>query len=654
MNWTIDKSKELYQLDNWSDGYFDIGDNGHIICRPVADSEATPQSNNSSIDLCALVKRLTEKGIHPPVLLRFCDILQDRVKRLHQVFAQVIKDEGYGGSYTPVYPIKVNQQSRVVGGLSNQESGRVGLECGSKAELMACMAIQSESELIVCNGYKDLEYIKLALIAIELEHRVFIVIEKLSEIDLIVQQQKAFGIKSALGLRLRLSSIGNGNWQNTGGGKSKFGLSAAQIIELFSKLEQHQLLENLQFLHFHMGSQIADIDHFENGIREAMRFLVDMTKKGANFTVVDVGGGLAVDYEATHCKSFFSMNYSLAEYAQVIVSSINKICKKEHILPPEIITECGRAMTAHHEVLIVEVIDTEKRIEQSRVEEESQVSTLHKILTRLNNDISTDNCEAILAEAEETMKQVLDKFISGHFDLQQRSLAECLYAKLCEKAHSILRQMPECKKSLFDHVSELVADKIFCNFSIFQSIPDVWAIDQVFPILPLQRLDEYPQRTVLIKDLTCDSDGRIDFYAGQDGQNVTLKLHNCDAGSGYFLGIFLVGAYQEILGDMHNLFGDTHSVDVKMRSDGEYDIVNVEKGDTVTDVLNIIHYDSYHLKRAYQKKIDKAHLSGDRKKFIFSQLSNSLESYTYLFNQSKVEVCLREQAEKRVFKRVLK
>lgn len=629
MGWDREKSRQLYRIANWSEGYFDINASGRLECRP--------DKTGTAIDLYALAQELKHRGINPPVLVRFEDLLKHRVEHLQQAFAAAMQAHRYQGSYLPVYPIKVNQQRAVVQSLVGHHRADIGLECGSKPELIICLAESAESGVIVCNGYKDREYIRLALLAGSLGHKVYIVIEKLDELELIHHESTALGITPLLGVRVRLASLGEGNWQNTGGEKSKFGLAAGELITLMQRLNHYDLLDNLQLLHYHMGSQIASLEHFRRGVREASQMILELEKHGVTIHTLDVGGGLAVDYEGTADKGYFSMNYKLQDYAEVIVASVKQVFDAAGKPEPDLITEAGRAMTAHHCALLVEVINTENRPDPESGLDDYELTPLHRALQQCVTGMTLENSERLLAEAEQLMDDILSAFSLGQIDLQQRAAADRLYLQVCHRAYGLVQQMRNIKHDTYNHLSELLADKYYCNFSIFQSIPDVWGIGQVFPIVPLHRLNEKPQRRALIKDLTCDSDGRIDRYLDAEGVDGALWLHEKQPAQEYLLGVFLVGAYQEILGDMHNLFGDTHCVDIELQADGQAGITNIEWGDKVEDVLNIIHYDTAMIKQKLAAKLEQAAADEDTGKQVRNALYASLEGYTYLLQLPQAE-----------------
>ncbi|HEY5683501.1 MAG TPA: biosynthetic arginine decarboxylase, partial [Sulfuricaulis sp.] len=572
-------------------------------------------------------------GLALPVLVRFSDILRHRVETLCGAFDHAMQTDGYRGRYTAVYPIKVNQQKSVVEKILARNDGRVGLEAGSKPELLAVLAqSRQDGGVVVCNGYKDREYIRLALIGKELGHRVFIVVEKPSELELVIQESNNLGVTPLIGLRMRLASIGAGKWQNTGGEKSKFGLSAAQVQECVARLRAADLLPSLQMLHFHMGSQIANIHHIQLGMREAARYYAALHATGAEIKVLNVGGGLGVDYEGTRSRSFCSMNYSVEEYAHNIVHAICEICAEKKLPHPDIVTESGRAMTAHHAVLITNVVDTESApgadsVPQAESDEPAIIHDLWQTLATL----SERSVVEAYHDAAYRLTEAQGMFSHGVLTLTQRARAEQIYFAILWKVRALLQPGSRTQRELLDELNEKLADKYFCNFSLFQSMPDHWAIDQIFPVVPLHRLNEPPTRRGVMQDITCDSDGSIDLYVDGEGIDSTLPLHPLRENEPYLLGIFLVGAYQEILGDMHNLFGDTDSIHVELKPDGSHQLLQAQQGDTVDSVLRYVNFNADDLLASYRAKIERASALSEKNRASFlAELSEGLKGYTYL------------------------
>jgi len=624
-DWDRDTARQTYNIEYWSGGYFDINEQGQVVACP------DPQLPWSQVNLHTLSREIHEAGLSLPVLVRFVDILHHRVRSLCDAFDSAIRDNDYQGRYTAVYPIKVNQQKSVVEEILSQDLEQVGLEAGSKPELMAVLAQSRPGAVVICNGYKDREYIRLALIGQSLGQRVFIVVEQLSELEHIIRESGDLGIRPCLGVRVRLSSLGSGKWQNTGGDKSKFGLQASQVLEMIKILQDHDMSDCLQLLHFHMGSQISNIQDIHRGMREACRYYAELHELGITIRCMDVGGGLGVDYEGTRSRSYCSMNYSMQEYANNIVHTISDICTEEGLPQPDIITESGRALTAHHAVLITNVLDTEilhdENVKLQPRDHESQILVdLWEGLERLKEYPVLE----VYHNAHAAMHEAQEKYIHGMLSIQQRARAEQLYYATCYQVRDLLQPTVRAHRELLDELNEKLADKYFCNFSLFQSMPDVWAIQQIFPIMPLHRLQERPDRHAVIQDLTCDSDGRIDSYVDRDGVDSSLPLHALMEGEDYIIGMFMIGAYQEILGDMHNLFGDTDSVNVCMQDDGSYKLNQEEQGDTVESVLRYVHFKADDLLKAYQQKIDTAGLKGSVRNLYFDELEAGLRGYTYL------------------------
>lgn len=629
--WDIAHGREMYSIGHWSGGYFDINEEGHLVARPTRDQRA------SGVDLFHLAQEIRQAGLSYPVLVRFSDILRDRVETLCQAFGEVMDEDRYTGKFTAVYPIKVNQQRTVVREILSQRKGQVGLEAGSKPELMAVLALSEPNGVVVCNGYKDREYIRLALIGKQLGHRVYIVVEKLSELQLVIEEARDLKIRPLIGVRVRLASIGAGKWQNTGGEKSKFGLSANQVLSVIDYLRKAEMLDTLQLLHCHLGSQIPNIRDIQRGMREVARYYAELNRLGVTVKCVDVGGGLGIDYEGTRSRSFCSINYSVREYAKNVVHAIWEVCEELGLPHPDIITESGRAITAHHAMLITNVIDIEQvpALEPSASgasdDDPLIIQDLYQTLTTISESASSAR-SAIEAyhDAVHWLSEAQSMYTHGVLSLEQRARAEQLYYATCWKVRELLQPATRVHRELFDELNEKLADKYFCNFSLFQSLPDIWAIDQIFPIVPLHRLDERPTRRATLQDITCDSDGRIDHYVDGEGVESSLPVHSLRDGETYLLGIFLVGAYQEILGDMHNLFGDTDSVNVEMSDDGGHRLLHAARGDTVDSVLRFVNFNIVDLLTSYKNKIASADISSAQRKDFLLELEAGLTGYTYL------------------------
>jgi arginine decarboxylase len=622
VDWDQDKARETYNIAHWSGGYFDITEQGRVVARPNRDA-ARP-----GIDLYRLAEAARAQGLSLPVLVRFVDILHDRVDTLCGAFAQAMAGRDYRGHYTAVYPIKVNQQHRVVQAIVTRGNGQVGLEAGSKPELMVVLASVPPGGTVICNGYKDREYIRLALRGLQLGIKVHIVVEKLSEIELVLQEAASLKVKPLLGMRVRLASIGAGKWQNTGGEKSKFGLSAAQTLTVVERLRAAGMLESLQLLHFHLGSQIPHIRDIQRGMREAARYYAELRALGVDIRTVDVGGGLGVDYEGTRSRSFCSMNYTVEEYAQNVVHALWEICA-EHDLPhPDVISESGRALTAHHAVLITNVIDIERVPEEAEPPAPDDPLILHDLWESLAGVQGRSPVE-IYHDVHHWLTEAQSMYTHGVLNLQQRARAEQIYQAACRRLLPRLDPRLRAHRELIDELNEKLADKLFCNFSLFQSMPDVWALKQIFPVLPLQRLDEQPSRRNVVQDLTCDSDGTIGAYVDREGVEATLPLPAYRDGETYLLGMFMIGAYQEILGDMHNLFGDTDAVNVELTDEG-FILTDPVRGDSVESVLRYVRFDSRELLAEYRRRVEASTLNAAGRRQCLDDLEAGLSGYTYL------------------------
>jgi arginine decarboxylase len=621
--WTPDEAQRLYSMPQWGEGYFVVGSDGHVYVRPYR------QRSPVAIDLYALARRLPDEGLPLPVLVRFTDILRDRVEALTAAFDEALAAYAYRGRYTAVYPIKVNQQKSVVEAIVRHGGARVGLEAGSKPELAAVLGVAPDGGVIVCNGYKDRDYLRRALIGAKLGHRVFIVIEKLGELELALQQAQALDAAPLLGLRVRLASIGAGKWQNTGGEKSKFGLSSAQVLAALETLRCAGQLSALRMLHFHLGSQVANLQDIARGVREAARFYAELRRLGAPIDVLDVGGGLGVDYEGSRSRSYCSVNYSARDYARTIVRTLHEVCTASRVPEPDLISESGRALTAHHAVLITSVIDRECVPDGVPVvpaaDDPAVLRELHELFAE---QARREPLEA-LQDAAALLGEAQAQYTHGALTLPQRAAAEQTYFAILRATAPRLDPAVRAHREALDELREKLAVKYFCNFSVFQSIPDAWAIDQIFPIVPIHRLDEPPQLRATLCDLTCDSDGRIDAYVDRTGPEPTLPVHALVTGEPYLLGFFMVGAYQEILGDMHNLFGDTNAVDVVIE-DRTWRLEGAEHGDATSELLRYVHFAPEQLAQSYRRKFAHCALPEGQKAALLAELEAGLSGYTYL------------------------
>ena len=626
------RARRTWNIDQWGSGYFDVDDNGHALVRPLGSEAEGP-----ALPLAPLVDQLREAGLRLPVLVRFTDILHDRVEHLCDAFDLAMGEEEYHGGYTAVYPIKVNQQRRVVEEiLATRERGRgrVGLEAGSKPELLAVLALSGDGpSLIVCNGYKDREYIRLALMGEKLGHRVYLVVEKFSELPLILEEAANLDVTPRIGLRARLASVGMGKWQDTGGEKSKFGLTASQMLAVVERLREADSLASLQLVHFHLGSQIANIRDIQFGLRECARFYQSLLALGAPIDTVDVGGGLGIDYEGTRSRSFCSINYSMREYARNVVSAFAQACIEAEIPQPHLLSESGRALTAHHAVLIADVIGEERVSEQvpaRQARDDPQLNELWRVHDLLGESLEPRELVEAWHDLLQAVSELHDRFIMGLADITVRAEAEGVYYAACARLRERLDNRNRAHREIIDDLAEKLADKLFVNFSLFQSVPDVWGIDQIFPVLPLTGLNREPTRRGIIQDITCDSDGRIDHYVDGQGVETTLPLPEWDADEERLLGFFLVGAYQEILGDLHNLFGDTDSVVASLDEQGEWVLSHAQHGDRVSDVLAYVNFDATVLRDRLAGQLAESGLSAAEQALFLSDLSAGLEGYTYL------------------------
>ncbi len=628
--WSIAAARQTYSVPYWSEDYFDINDAGQLIVRPKGKLGA-------EIALPEVIAKAQAQGLRSPILVRFCDILGDKLARLQHAFAKAQAERNFTGGYTAIFPIKVNQQQSVVSELVRHAGDGFGLEAGSKPELMAVLALApGAGSTVICNGYKDREYIRLALIGIKLGIRVFIVIEKANELDYVIEESKLLGVRPLLGVRMRLASLGAGKWQNTGGDKAKFGLMPSQLLQLSADLKAAGLADCLQLLHFHMGSQISNVRDIAGGMREAVRYFVELHKLGHPISHIDTGGGLAVDYEGTRSRSFCSMNYGLPQYAASIVEAVFEVCEANGLAHPRILTEAGRAMTAHHAVLVADVTAVEQSSAGNAEVDVSAAPATLKHLKALFDSLQTRPPAEAFQEAQYHQSEGHSLFALGQLSLQERATLDELYYAIIQKLRATLdinigHERSKTERELSEELNDKLSDKYFSNFSVFQSVPDVWALEQVFPIVPIARLNERPTRRGVLEDLTCDSDGRIDHYVNSESIAATMPVHELN-GEPYYLGLFMVGAYQETLGDMHNLFGDTDSVNVRLDSNAAdgYRLEGAREGDTTQALLAYVGYDAQELRRAYRAKISAAGLPSDEAKRISEALESGLVGYTYL------------------------
>lgn len=627
--WRIEDSEELYNIQGWGRKYFSINEKGNVA--------VTPREGYASVDLREVMDELQVRDITSPVLLRFPDILDNRIEKISNCFAVASKEYDYKAQNYIIYPIKVNQMRPVVEEIvTHGEKFNIGLEAGSKPELHAVLATNiKENALIICNGYKDQTYIELALLAQKMGRRIYIVVEKLNELRIISEVAKRMDIEPNVGIRIKLASSGSGKWETSGGDVSKFGLNSSELLEALDYMERNKMKNSLKLIHFHIGSQITKIRRIKTAIREAAQFYVQLTQMGFDIDFMDIGGGLGVDYDGTrNSVSGSSMNYSIQEYANDAVSTIVDACVKNGIKQPNIINESGRSLTAHHSVLVFEVLETTQLpIWKDSNDIEETDHELAKELYVIWDKLDQQRLLESWHDALQIREEALDLFSLGMLDLRTRAQIEELFWSIAREVGDIASGMKHAPEEL-RKVAKMVPDKYFCNFSLFQSLTDSWAIDQVFPIIPLSRLDEKPTRTCTLQDITCDSDGKINnFISVQGGTANSLPVHTVKPGEPYYLGVFLVGAYQEILGDMHNLFGDTNAVHISVYKD-HYEIERVIDGETVADVLDYVQYNPKKLVRNVEAWVTSSMKAGkitpDEGREFLSNYRSGLYGYTYI------------------------
>lgn len=625
--WTVDDSAELYNIKGWGIDYFNINDNGNVT--------VSPRAGCKPIEIKEVIDELQLKDVSTPVLLRFPDILDHRIELISNCFKQASDEYNYNGQYYVIYPIKVNQMRPVVEELVSQGSKyNIGLEAGSKPELHAVLAItNNDNAPIICNGYKDQDFIELALLAQKMGKSIYLVVEKLNELKLIINIAKRLKLKPNIGIRIKLASSGSGKWEESGGDRSKFGLNASELLEAIKIAEDNDMKDCIKLIHFHLGSQITMIRKIKTALKEVSQFYVEIKKLGCDVEFVDIGGGLGVDYDGSRSTGASSINYTIQEYINDAVATIVDACEKHDLSHPNIITESGRALTAHHSVLVFDVLETTSPpVWKDEVEINEDT---HEMVVELNNMLNNLTTARMLETWHDTLQMrqdALDLFSLGHLDLNTRAMTERLFWSIAIELHSMvqgLKHPPEELKQL----GKMLADKYFCNFSLFQSLPDSWAIDQIFPIMPIHRLNKEPKRRATLQDITCDSDGKIDIFIGKGDMSQTLPVHELLEKEPYYIAVFLVGAYQEILGDLHNLFGDTNAVHVIAEKDG-YELKQIIDGETVADVLDYVQYNPKKLVRAMESWVTNCVKSGkistaEGKEYLAIYRSG-LYSYTYL------------------------
>ncbi len=629
--WRIEDSEELYNINGWGNGYFSINEKGNV--------QVTPRKKDGAyVDLNDLMRELYLRDVSAPVLIRFPEILDNRIEKISNSFKIASSEYDYKGKNYSIYPIKVNQMRQVVEEIVTYgKRFNIGLEAGSKPELHAVLAINTDTNsLIICNGYKDESYIELALLATKMGKKVFIVVEKLNELDLTIEISKRLKVKPNIGIRIKLASSGSGKWEESGGDGSKFGLNSSELLKALEILKKHKMQDAFQLIHFHIGSQITKIRRIKTALREAAQFYVQLYSLGFNISFVDIGGGLGVDYDGTRSSfSENSINYSIQEYVNDSVFTFVDAANKNNLPHPNLITESGRALTAHHSVLIFEVLETATLPEWDESQDiQPDDHELVKELYAIWDNLSQGRMLEAWHDAQQIREEALDLFSLGMLDLKTRSQVENLYFSIAREISSLSLRSKHVPEEL-RQLSALLPDKYFCNFSLFQSLPDSWAIDQVFPIIPIHKLDEKPDRTATLQDITCDSDGKIANFTAQDGfHNSFLPVHSLKKNEPYYIGVFLVGAYQEILGDLHNLFGDTNVVHVTTKDDGSYSIDQVIDGESVAEVLEYVQYNSKKLVRTVEtwvmSSVKQGKISIEEGKEFLSNYRSGLYGYTYL------------------------
>ncbi len=628
--WTVSDTAELYEVAGWGKGYFSVNPAGHVCVHP-------DKSPARSIDLKQLVDQLRVRGIEPPVLIRFGDIVKHRLAEIQEAFAHAIGEHSYQGAYQCVYPIKVNQQRQVVEEVLN--FGRpyhFGLEAGSKPELLAVISMAGNDVPIVCNGFKDDEFIEMALLAQKMGRQVFIVVEKYTELLSILRCAKDLDVRPLIGIRMKLAAAGAGRWQASGGYRSKFGLSVSELLRALAQLKSQNMEDCFKLLHFHLGSQITNIRHIKGALNEAARVYADLVRQGAGLQYLDVGGGLGVDYDGSQTNFESSVNYTLQEYANDVVFHVQSVCDDAGVPHPTIFSESGRAIVSYHSVLVFNVLGVSGRRENGdghelpALPDDAEQPLLDLMVTY--NDLSVRNLLESYHDAQQALDVAMQLFNTGYMPLEQRCQAENIFWSICQKIHDLTHQMEYVPEEL-EVLDAMLSETYFCNFSLFQSMPDSWAIKQLFPIVPIHRLEEKPTHRAVISDVTCDSDGRIDRFIDRRDVKRTLPLHTFD-GQPYYVGAFLVGAYQEILGDLHNLFGDTNAVHISMDDNGRVIIQTVINGDTVREVLEYVEFDTNSLLHQMRTDVDAAvreqRLDDYEAARLLRFYEEGLNGYTYL------------------------
>lgn len=623
--WTISDSCDTYGINDWGGGYFSIGKNGSIRV-------SLKESLVSSIDLYEEIHKVRRsRDISFPLLVRFPGILQDRVHKLNEAFNASISKFNYLGDYTPIYPIKVNQKRNVITSIINTPDVSVGLEAGSKPELLAVLAVAPLGSTIVCNGYKDREFIRLALIGQRLGHKLFLVIEKEYEAKLIIEEATLLEITPRIGLRIRLSSLPSSKWADTCGDNSKFGLSGIQILKVTDAFFSAGLATSIQLIHFHMGSQITELADYEVGLKEAMRYYTELIKLNFPIKYLDIGGGLGIDYDGTKSCNISSINHNLIQYSDMLIGRIKALCTKNSLPNPNIFSESGRALTAHHALLVIEVIAMEKLPELNFLLKNKNEKPLPLIIRKLKSlkDQEIINTDSYW-KATQYMQDISIKYNDGKISLNEKVLAECFYTSFCDRLRSCLKISEASDRNVLEKINTKFLEKYICNFSVFKSLPDTWAIGQLLPVIPLHRLSEEPLSHAVLHDLTCDSDGKIKQYVNAKKIENSLPVHLLKTGKEYLLGVFLVGAYQEILGNMHNLFGNTDSISMHQDISGEIHCSDIESRSSVKEMLGDMGFSEEMLTKLYHQKVNSGKFGQEESQFYFDELCEGLKKSSYL------------------------
>lgn len=628
--WDIERAKNTYGVDRWGNGYFDVNQQGEVVIKNPF-NDAAP-----GLSLMDVISGLQDRDLHMPALLRIENVIDHSISKLNETFSSVIERLGYKGNYRGVFPIKVNQQAQIVEEVA-QFGARYnhGFEVGSKPEMIAALSTLGESDqLLICNGYKDQEFVDLALQAVKLGKRCFVVIEAMAELPIIIERSKALGIEPLIGVRAKMTSRVGGHWNSTSGDRSVFGLSSSQIIQVVDVLKANDMLHCLQLLHCHLGSQIPNIRDIRGGVNEACRYYADLCREGAAMNYIDLGGGLAVDYTGAHSQESQSRNYSLQEYCEDVVETIISTLDHYDVKHPTIVTESGRAIVAYSSILLFNVLDV-TRFEPVDIQK-TEAEDDHELIENLRGIfeyLRPERAQECYNDAHYYRDEVRERFKRGQIGLRTRAVAENLFLEVLLRLKSIVADMEQVPMEL-EGFDESLADIYYGNFSLFQSLPDTWAIEQMFPVMPVHRLDEAPDRRTVLADITCDCDGKIDrFIAADKEYDSTLPVHSLKDGEEYYLGVFLVGAYQETLGDLHNLFGDTNVASIRLREDGGYEFVKEIHGDTIEDVLGYVEYQPWEMKLRYRNKLEAAvnegRITARERQEMMNTFNASMQGYTY-------------------------